>query len=470
MIRDILDKRIPTLLGILIITVGVGVTTYLVNQGGLLKSNAGPSQQPQNVRITNITDSSFSVSYITADSVIGSLNYGKGTNLGQSALDDKDQQSGNYAGHKVHNITVRNLIPGTKYYFAIISAQQTYLNNSQDFEVTTGPPVSDSPPKQDPISGKIILPSGNPPSEAIVYVTTNGAQVISALVKSDGTYILPLNSLRSDNLANYYTIPTNADVQMLVIGDDLESSILLSAGQAHPVPIITISKNYDFRTSSTPVTSSPTNTESFPSFTSTTSAQTAVGDPTISTPKQNQSFTDQQPQFKGTAQPNENVQIIIHSDQQLQTQVTTDSSGNWNYRPSTPLSPGEHTIYIITKNAEGIVKTISQSFVVYAQGSQIQQPGTVSITLTPTPTTSPSPTPSPSITPVATITPSQMPTVTPTLTITPVASNNAVISPTPPVKLPPTGDSNIMTIGIIGVISALAGGLLFLFSRSASLL
>ena len=103
------NKKIPTILGILVIVIGVGVTTLLANQSTLFKSNASLSDQPNNVRITNITDTSFTVSYSTDSQSPGSLNYGKDKNLGQVALDDRDQQSGNLANYNLHNITVQRL-------------------------------------------------------------------------------------------------------------------------------------------------------------------------------------------------------------------------------------------------------------------------------------------------------------------------------------------------------------------------
>jgi len=78
--KNFWDRRIPTLFGILLITIGVGITTFLVNQGVLFKSNASLTNQPQNVRITNITGNSFTVSYQTESKVIGSLNYGEDQN------------------------------------------------------------------------------------------------------------------------------------------------------------------------------------------------------------------------------------------------------------------------------------------------------------------------------------------------------------------------------------------------------
>jgi len=329
--ENIWNKKIPTIFGILIITVGVGITTFLVNQSTLFKSNASLSDQPKAVRITNITDTSFTVSYATDGKVPGSLNYGKDKNLGQSALDDRDQQSGNLANYNIHNITVQLLSQQTQYFFTITSGQTTYLNSGQPFEVTTGPTLT-NPPTQAPMTGKIILPDGTTPGEALIYVTMDGAQVISTLVKSDGSYILPLNSLRASDNSTYYAFPKDASVKILATGDLLSSSASLSFSQIHPVPTITLSKSYDFTTGESPSTV-PMSLESFPSFESTPSANAS---PDILTPKENQSFTDQQPLFKGTGLPEQNVQIVIHSATPVQANTTTDAQGNWSYRPTTP--------------------------------------------------------------------------------------------------------------------------------------
>ncbi len=241
--KTIWDKRIPTLLGILLIVIGVGVTSFLVNKGVILVGQASPSANPQNVRITNITDNSFTVSYNTDAQVIGSVNYGKDQILGQTALDDRDQQTGSLANHKVHSITVRNLSPTTKYYFSITSGQDKFLNNGTAFEVTTGTSILTPPSEQKPIVGKIVMPEGSAPSEAIVYITTDGSQVISSLVKSDGTYIIPLNSLRTQDLTSYLNFANINILKMLFLGDGLTSNVSLAINQINPVPTVTLSQN-----------------------------------------------------------------------------------------------------------------------------------------------------------------------------------------------------------------------------------
>jgi hypothetical protein len=462
------DKRIPTLLGILLITIGVGVTTFLVKQGVLFKSSASITQQPQDVRITNVTDNSFSVSYKTEDSVIGSVNFGKDSALGGSGLDDRDQQTGILTSHKIHNITVRDLTAQTKYYFSITSGQDKYVNGDQPFEITTGPKLLDSPPKQNPMSGKIVLSDGSSPKEAIIYVTADNSQVISTLVKTDGAYILPLNSLRTNDFSSYYNFSANGKVEMLVVGDSLTSNVLFSVNQISPLPTIILSKDYDFRESQSPVATISAALESFPSFSSTSSA------PQILTPKKDQEFTDQKPLFKGTGAPGQNVQIIIRSDQPIQATVKADSSGNWSYRPSSNLSPGTHTITVQAKDSSGILKTITQSFIVYASGQQIN-PAVPSGTPTPTASVTmalsktPTPTPTKPVSGGITLTPTPTTGIiasgSPTITSTPLVSTKISQAPTSTSKggLPPTGNPSIITAGIVGAVIILVGGLLFLF-------
>lgn len=466
--RNFWNQRIPTLLGLLIIIAGIGITTFLANQSTIFRLRANLSDQPKDVRITNITDTSFTVSYTTDGQVPGSLNFGQDKNLGQSALDDRDQQSGNLANYNIHNITVPRLTQQTKYYFTITSGQTSYLNNNQAFEVTTGPTLS-TPPSQQPITGKVVLPDGTIPTQTIVYVTMDGAQVISTLLKADGSYILPLNSLRTNDLSNYFNPSSDTNIKILVLGNSLSSNASLTLDQAHPIPTITLSKNYNFTAGQTSV-NIPTNLASFPSFESTPSAKAA---PEILTPKENQSFTDQQPLFKGTGLPDQNVTIVIHSDTPITANVTTDSNGNWSYRPTNPLTPGEHTITITTKNSQGILQTITQAFVVYAQG--VQTANAAAPSPTPTPSTTPSLTPTPTVTPTPVVSPNQTPTpiVTFVPTIAPFGSPSAAptqiqtkggLVTTPSKTLPPTGNPYIMAAGTVGVIVAALGGLLFLLA------
>jgi hypothetical protein len=186
--------------------------------------------------------------------------------------------------------------------------------------------------------------------------------------------------------------------------------------------------------------------------------------PQILVPIKDQAFDDRQPQFSGTALPNKTVDIVIQSTTTLKTTVKTDSSGNWAYRPQTPLTPGNHTITISTRDESGLLQTIIQSFVVHAEGSQFTE-----VSGTP-------PTPSPTIS-LPTITPTTVPTIptglptaiptvvtpSPTLAIstTPIIITGTTITIFPTVQ--PVGNNLMLTsIGIL-TFAVIVSSMLFFF-------
>ncbi len=429
--RSFWDRRIPTVIGLIIITVGIMATTLLVRDGSLFQTKAGPGQDPENIKTTNLSDIAFTVSYRTDDEVIGTLNYGSDPNLLDNVvLDDRDQLSQSVNKYKIHSITVKNLNPITTYYFSITSGDKKYLNNSSPYETKTGNAIDKNPSSQIPMTGKVILSDGSSPPEGLIYVSIDGAQELSTYLKNDGTYTLPLNNLRNEDLNDYFTIDATTIINIDVFSQNLSSSVSLSPDDISPVPPITLSNSYDFSNSSNENSSSASeSSQSFPSFGTVSKAE----EPKILTPDSGEKLNDSQPNFEGTAVPNETVEITIHSYENIKTQVVADANGKWSYTPTTELSAGEHTITIVTKNKKGILKTITQKFTVFAAGSEISQ--------TPTPTTIPSLTPTPTTEP------------TPTTQITPVPT------------LPPTGNSSVITASIVIFATSTAGIILFLLTR-----
>ncbi len=457
--NNIWNKRIPTILGLFLILIGIGLTTFLAQKGVNIIEFASPSDSPKDIRITNVSDTSFTVSFVTDADVLASLNFGKDKNLGQTVLDERNQ-NGSLSPHTVHSIMIKNLAPNTTYYFSIISGQDTFLQNGIPFTVKTGPTINTtseaSPLSGKKVSGKILLTNGSAPKEAIIYVTSENSQTLSSLIKEDGGYNVPLGLIRTDNLSSYADLQGKSIIKMLIASGDLSSVAQFSVSQlGASIPPIILSYNYDFTVSSAPVASTEASmistffTPSVPSITKT---------PQILIPEKLQSFTDSQPKFQGTALPNATIQITIHSLENIQATVLTDAFGNWSYRPTQPLSPGAHTISIIAKDASGIFRTISTSFVVFASGTQVTQSATPSAT--PTFALSLSPSPSPIITPTPTSAPTPTPTAVPTQQ--PIIS----LSLAPPIKPPPTGNSNIVTFGIIGGIIASLGIFIFLLTHT----
>lgn len=442
------EKRIPTLLGLFIITLAIGVTSYLVGQNTFLTGHASPTTNPQNIRVTNISDTSVTVSYTTEGAVLGTLNFGKDTNLGQTVIDEKDKDQ--IKEHKIHSFLINNLSPTTRYFFSITSGQDSFLNNGVPYEVTTGPAIS-SAGNVGFIVGKVVAPDGKNPNEAEVFATSDGVSPLSTTVKSDGTYTISLETLRKEDLSSYINLKGSAVIRLLVVSDSGSSTVSIQARGINNVPPIVLTQNYDFGQGDQLTTPSPSPSENFPKV-----AQGKAGDnPKILTPSDSQTFKDQQPKFAGTGIPNDKVKIIIQSEI-IQAETTVNSSGDWTFQPSTPLPPGQHTITIIAKDALGIFRTVTKTFTVQAAEAA----------LVPTSSPTPTPTPSPSASPSAS--PSGSPSPTPIASALPTPSPSPIViaspTPNPSVQLPATGTGDIST-GVLGIAAAIAGSVFLILSK-----
>lgn len=459
--RSVLNKRIPTVFGLFLLALAVLTTSYLVQTGVILLGGAAPSDNPEDVRITNISSSSFTVAYKTQTKVIGTISLASGTTKDQIILDERDQQSGIPKPYIVHSIAVKNLKQGVQYVFSITSGSTTYQNNGSPFSTKTATDSVASPSATLPLTGKLLGANGTPPEEALIFVTTKGGQSFSALTKSNGVYIIPLNTMLTQDLSGPISLTSSTVMQLLATDGKLQSQAQVPLSGANPVPLITVGNNYNFFANTTSVGTSSASL-SFPPY---PQNDTLSATEVITTPKKDEGFSDPQPQFKGKALPRESVTIEIHSDDKITATVTADGNGNWTYRPTTPLSVGQHIISITSKDSSGILKTIQQSFTVFASGSQVTQSATPSGSLSPSPTIKVTPTTKPTVGPTVSITPTI--TVVPTV-LTPTVRPTSGL-PTPKPTLPPTGNNTLVVSSILGIVTALVGAVLFVLTKGAVL-
>ena len=448
------NRRMPSLFGIFFLILAIGTIGWLSRNAILFGTKAALSTDPRDIQISNISDTSFTVSFITDAPTLGTVNYGQNGKTDQVKLDDRDQPANKPQQHTVHFITISNLRPSTKYSFSITSGAKSFLNNGSPYEIATAGTLEAATEKK-LLKGKVTLDDGTVPNEAIVYTSTNNSQLLSALVKS-GTYDIDLANLRSKDLSDISNLNPDEVLKLLIANANGQSHVSLLASQINPVPMIILSNDYDFAVSSQPLPT-PIASESAGLSGTPAAFPTSVGgtknEPQILSPQKEQTLKDQQPLFKGKAVPNENVTITINSTQSITTTVQSDANGNWQFRPDVPLEPGKHTITISTTDASGLLKTITQSFTVYAAGSQFTEPSVSPTQISPTTTSAPTSAPSPTL--GATMTPLPT-TVTSTLTPTTIVS-----SPAP--SVPVTGNDTTLFLSIAGVVSVVSIGALLFF-------
>ncbi|GEM_PF-683949 len=487
--NTIWNKRFPTYLGLIVLGLSLVTITWLTGNTVFFGSKAAAGGTPKNIQISNISDSAFTVSYTTDDSVIGTVSFGKdlpapyqngagpagkqGPKLGSVGLDDRDQKTGSPAPHRVHHITLIRLEASSKYSFSIVSGNAIFLNNNAPYQVTTAPPSKENPAKIEPVAGQVALDSGGLPSEGIAYISSSQSQLLSTLFKPDGSYLLPLNTIRKKDLSAPLLLSHDSVLQMHVVTSTMESTITILASQGNPVPLILLSKNYNFTASNEPVPKEASPSAQVPVFPTTEESPASSSSvPQILSPQQQEKFKDQQPMFKGKALPNSEVEVTIQSQKEIKTVVQADANGNWQFRPSVPLDPGQHTLTIKTVDISGALTTLTRPFTVYAQGGRFTEPS-VSPTSVPTQTTSPTPTstqptvtqPSPSV-----ISPTISTTISPTTSISspPVTSTSGIpVIVTQPPQLKPGSSSFLFGLFAAGL-SIGIGAILFFLTRGGT--
>lgn len=479
--KHFMNTRIPTAVGLVLLIGCVMLTSWVVEKGFLLGTRANQTATPQEMRISNVTDSSFTVSYITGSAVTGQVLVKDTNNNTLTVIDDRDRAAQTSQEYAIHYITVEDLQPESAYTVTLVSDGTPFLDEDNAVTVTTGKSLP-TPTGSQQVKGSVILPNGDAPQEAIAYVQNDASQIVSTPIQKDGTFTFPLQSLRDTSLSEFANLADDDLITIEIFGDGLQSEITATVKDAATLPPISLSSTYDFAELSqisleTDEGSPSAETEADESFPDFTENNSLSKNPQILTPKKDQTFTDVQPRFSGTALPQRTVEITINSSHAIKATIQADRNGNWTYRPSQPLEPGEHTITIATRDESGIMQTILQSFVVNAQGSQFVEPSVsptrpvaTATPRVPSPTipqATPTRTPTISQTSQITLTPTRpLPTATATLTptITPTATPTI-----PPPSISPMGSNGTLIFMSIAGIAVLAGSVLFFLAQGGLL-
>jgi len=248
-------KRIPTILGVVVLIVGVIGGVILVGQRQGFSLRASPTAVPKQVKVTNVSEKGAVISWITDTNVSGFVKYGEGNgNQNKTQGDDRDRKAGTQGKYTTHYVTLEDLKPNTTYSFGIGSGSKVYTEDGKSYTLKTAI-VTTNPPKADTISGKVKLAAGQAAPGVIVYVDVDGLTTMSALSTQQGNWNLTLSNARTTDLQKYAAYDREkAKLTIFVQGGDLgtATATTLSANDS-PVDDITLGQNQDFLAASTPI-------------------------------------------------------------------------------------------------------------------------------------------------------------------------------------------------------------------------
>jgi hypothetical protein len=422
--------KLPTIFGVIILVIGVIAGVFLINSRQIFKIGASVASVPKNVRVSNITDNSVTVTWTTDIPSKGFIKWGKSElSLSKVALEDGNETN------NIHSANIIGIEAGTSIYFKINSDGKDYDNQGIAWQIQSlGKKINSN--ENIIASGTILNPDGSTPAKAIVYLTVNG-NVASATTSPEGNFVIPLSTY-------FETIVDTSPIEISVQGGTSGTTqAVIYPKTIKFIPTMILGRSYDFR--SAEINNSNQQPESNLTIpeavevssrfevTRSTEEKETVSTLSIESVDEGEIITTVDPEFFGSAPAGSAIEIKVESELQTAT-IATDSKGKWTWNPPNDLETGEHKLTASFRDSNGILRTITRTFVVSAaEGPAFES--------------------TPSATPINTTEPTATATATATSKSTASAQPKTPIATTQPIpetgSLTPTLGLFIMGIGLL---------------------
>ncbi|MFH1840995.1 MAG: fibronectin type III domain-containing protein [Candidatus Shapirobacteria bacterium] len=168
----------------------LGLLGVLVGQPTRLGVTASIGATPREIKLTNLSANSLTVSWVTDEAVTGTIKLGT-----DSFPDDR----GAALITRLHHVTLENLRPNQTYAFEILSQGQKFANQDQPYIFNTAQVAAAAPPAPFYLRGQAN-------GEALVYFAFNDSLPISTLTDSEGRFLLTLSNALEKNRQDYYPL------------------------------------------------------------------------------------------------------------------------------------------------------------------------------------------------------------------------------------------------------------------------
>lgn len=426
--------KLPTILGIIILLAGTFAGVFFLNMRQVFRIGASSEGTPKDVRISNISGDSATVTFMTDKETLAFIKWGDSeSSLKNIANEDESEQK-----YFAHSINLTGLTPKTTYFFTINSDGVNYDNNGVLWQLVTGSAISLNTTSI-PLSGSVITASGNEVKRGLVYLNVSG-YMMSTITSDTGNFVFQLGSARSTNLREYLQIDPASTLLEISIQTEQGgfSSAQIFPQSANPIPPMIIGESQDFR--NLPPSNSDQNPSAQLSLPEGSNVDTskfniptniATSAPTsviLESIDDGEVISTTKPEFFGKAPQGTNLTISVHSNEEVAGNVTVPKNGSWSWSPPAGLSSGSHVITISWVDTSGITRSLTRKFIVQAAEVPAFSASNSGTTTTPTPTAisatlKPTPTSKSTATPISEPTESPVPVpvtgdLTPTLFLT----------------------------------------------------
>lgn len=359
------ENKLPTVIGVLLVfLITIFFSRFFL---GMAEPSKASLKVAKRVEIVNLSPTQVSIFWQTDKYESGWVIYGETENKERKiALDEKDLSNigENKGKYITHLATLKELLPGKKYYFKIVTDNNEIIvqPDGRSFSFTTPQSNLNSLQNISPAFGRVLRSNSVDPlvNSYIILSVKNGYPLLTQIkAEGDGSWLIPLNQMYGKDSQNVLTL-SNTDKLIIEIitneGESLTITTIKSKISPLPQTIVFIKeKNISF-VEDEKVLGAFTNT------TTTLSNQTE-----IIYPKEGSLIPGSIPLIKGIATPKTRIEITINSKKTYAVVTTSDAEGNWSYLLPEKLELGPHAIVIKTKNSDGKEVLITRKFTIIAQ-------------------------------------------------------------------------------------------------------
>lgn len=189
--RDLVVSVVSLCIG----SIGLISAVILVGNSIFYQISATPVLIPKEVKLSNISPNSATVSFFTDKKSVSSILFSRTKNFAEKQL--AYDLRGETTSTSVHYFVLDNLTPQTPYYFKIVSGGTQFDNNDNPYVLTTSK-VSQIPPSP-PFTIK-----GETLPNTIVYCSFPGSTLLSTLPDINNRYLFTLNNALTKDLTKNY--------------------------------------------------------------------------------------------------------------------------------------------------------------------------------------------------------------------------------------------------------------------------
>lgn len=401
-----MPKKIPTLAAIVLLAILMGGFIVGFEQLTRTINVASQSTEPQKIQASNITDTSFTISWLTQKETTGFVRVRSQSNsfVFYDERDDADMPK----KHSAHSVIVKNLRPQTSYVSEIFTNGKS---SGEKLAVETGPSLGNNPNSLEPAYGSLIDAANSPVADGLVYLSLDGSQMLSTLTRSSGSWLIPLSVIRSQDLSSYIATQERLTEQLQIIASAGQTTAVTDTLNDSPVPAMAIGKSYDFRKiqAKAKLKTAVLGDQ--------TAGASTNGTVSLTNPADGASLTTNLPLIGGTGIPNKTIVVTLGIKNPIVATVTIAADGLWRFTPPKALSPGKYIVTVTSTTAQNKPVAITHTFNIFKGGTQVLGDATPSASLTPTATNTLVPTPTTQLpvaisspTPTATLTGEPIPT------------------------------------------------------------